>query len=337
MELSVADTVNYAAAASAADALGPTLRIFQVAMLDAYVDAVAPADNLTASIPWARASAASVPGMSALCYFFGTEAVNAHPDVPIGMVASSWGGVPIQVYMSPAALKQCGAAAAMPPTAEELIAAARAPGATLADKAAAAVALVRSPGVSATPAKPSCLYFSMFAPLLLTPVSGILWYQGESNAGDPVGYKCLQASMILDWRASWAAVGSDKDLPFAFIQLAGWPTGDSGIVPVMRVAVEDTLKLNKVGMVVAMDVSDPSGAYHPIHVRCGAGGACGGGRCGASACDYPRVVRVRRGSLLLPPPLSSHRGRPRLPAARSSGQTTSSMAMSHHPLHRPAP
>lgn len=264
MELSVSNTVDAAAAATAADALGATLRIFQVAMLDEYVNAIAPADNLTASIPWARASAASVPGMSALCYFHGVEAVHAHPDVPIGMVASSWGGVPIQVYMSPAALAKCGGAAAMPPSLDELLIAARAPGAGLADKAAAAAALAH-PRLGATPAKPSCLYFSMFAPLLLTPVSGVLWYQGESNAGDPNGYKCLQSSMILDWRASWAKVGSDADLPFVFIQLAAWPTGDSGMIPVMRVAVEDSLRLPKVGMVVAMDVSDPSGAYHPIH------------------------------------------------------------------------
>ncbi len=179
MELSIQNAAQVADVLAAADALGPRLRIFQVAMLDEYVNAAAPAANLTASIPWARASAASVPTMSALCYNFGVEAVTAHPEVPVGVLATSWGGVPLQVYMSPAALAACPAAAAPVPLAAR-VAAAAAPGATRADVAlgVAAAAELAFVGGRATPAKPSCLYFSMLAPLLAIPVTSILWYQG---------------------------------------------------------------------------------------------------------------------------------------------------------------
>lgn len=87
-----------------------------------------------------------------------------------------------------------------------------------------------------------------------------MWYQGESNVGDPLGYQCLQPSMIVDWRSSWAAVGSDPVVPFAFVQLAAWPMMDAPTLPVFRVAIENTsLSLPRVGMIVAADESDPAG------------------------------------------------------------------------------
>ena len=89
--------------------------------------------------------------------------------------------------------------------------------------------------------------------------------QGESNAGDPVGYQCLMPAMIEDWRASWAAVGSDPQLPFFFVQISAWPTQDSPLIPTFRLAVENALALPKVGMVVSADMADPAGAMHPIH------------------------------------------------------------------------
>ena len=85
-------------------------------------------------------------------------------------------------------------------------------------------------------------------------------HQGESNSADPIGYQCLQPSMIVDWRTSWAAVGSDVAVPFAFVQLAAWPTMDAPTIPIFRVAVENTsLALPRVGMIVAADESDPAG------------------------------------------------------------------------------
>lgn len=71
--------------------------------------------------------------------------------------------------------------------------------------------------------------------------------------------------MIEDWRQQWAAVGSSPTLPFFFVQLSAWPTQDSPTIPIFRVAVENSLALPNVGMVVSADLSDPAGALHPIH------------------------------------------------------------------------
>lgn len=100
---------------------------------------------------------------------------------------------------------------------------------------------------------------------LLTILAAPLLAQGEANSADPNGYECLLPAMITDWRASWATVGSDPQAPFLFVQLAPWPDGDTGVLPIMRVAMEAALALPKVGMAVAADMGDPAGAMHPIH------------------------------------------------------------------------
>jgi hypothetical protein len=111
-----------------------------------------------------------------------------------------------QVWMSPDALKQC------PETAPSLPVSGRA--------ALAVSVLERFISLKGCPTTPSSLYFSEIAPLLGRAVKGVLWYQGEANANDPYNYgHCLLPSMINDWRASWAAVGADPQLPFLFVQV----------------------------------------------------------------------------------------------------------------------
>jgi hypothetical protein len=248
----VAWSLYYNVTLAAAAGLGDRLRLLTVANLAAYVNATTPADNFTASLPWSRASAATAAGFSALCYHFGAEALAANPGLPIGLLANPWGGVPIEVYMSPQALAACPSAAAP----------ARAGAAQLALEALAAADRAPLRG-GASPVKPSCLYNSMMHPLLSVPVTALLWYrscrergarccwwrppagapltptrpslaprtlpspraEGEANAGDPLGYHCKQRAMVNDLRAAWASAGAAAVLPFAFVQLACWPTG----------------------------------------------------------------------------------------------------------------
>lgn len=171
MELTVGASFNFVTETMDADALGATLRIFQVAMLDSYAGVNTPQTNLSASIPWTRASVASVPAMSALCYYFGAELVKKHPDTPIGLLASSWGGTAIQPWMSPAALNRCKGAAPAP-THEELAASAD-PGLA----AVGRVALLSRSGQGAFPTNGSCLYNSMIYPLMQNPKRMLAWYQ----------------------------------------------------------------------------------------------------------------------------------------------------------------
>lgn len=65
--------------------------------------------------------------------------------------------------------------------------------------------------------KPAVLYKGMLSPLKELAFQGILFYQGESNTKQPVGYKDLMTLMIQDWRSLFK-----DELPFYYVQLANY-------------------------------------------------------------------------------------------------------------------
>jgi sialate O-acetylesterase len=60
----------------------------------------------------------------------------------------------------------------------------------------------------------STLYNGMISPIAPYNLRGVLWYQGESNAGDAGDYQAYLASLMRDWRAHFQA-----ELPFLIVQL----------------------------------------------------------------------------------------------------------------------
>ncbi len=109
---------------------------------------------------------------------------------------------------------------------------------------------------------PAALYNSMIAPLIPLTIRGVIWYQGESNAGRAYEYRTLFPTMIRDWRARWG-----RDLPFLFVQLANYqappaePTESAWAE--LREAQSMTLALPHTAQAVAIDV----GEAHDIHPR----------------------------------------------------------------------
>nr|WP_255486733.1 sialate O-acetylesterase [Mucilaginibacter sp. SP1R1] len=91
----------------------------------------------------------------------------------------------------------------------------------------------------------------MIHPLIPYGIKGILWYQGEANAGDYEQYKNLQVLMFTDWRTRWA----EGDIPFVFVQLPGLQGAKSW--PLMREAQAFSLTYPGTGMAVSIDVGDP--------------------------------------------------------------------------------
>jgi len=56
----------------------------------------------------------------------------------------------------------------------------------------------------------------MIAPLMPYAIKGVIWYQGESNAGARRSYQRLFTALIADWRSQWG----QGDFPFLFVQIA---------------------------------------------------------------------------------------------------------------------
>lgn len=104
------------------------------------------------------------------------------------------------------------------------------------------------------------LYNGMIHPLHQVTLKGILWYQGESNAKDPLGYARLFPGLITSWRAGFAR----PDLPFIFAQLASYGSsfdGEGEAWAWLRDAQAKALTLPQTAMVVTIDV----GEFQDIH------------------------------------------------------------------------
>ena len=111
---------------------------------------------------------------------------------------------------------------------------------------------------------PMLLWNAMVAPLTDVPVTGVLWYQGESNASDSEPYAGLFRALITGWRAEWGRPA----LPFFWVQLAGYrqpPDGpdDVGSWPALRAAQSAALALPRTAEALAIDV----GAADDVHPR----------------------------------------------------------------------
>lgn len=116
------------------------------------------------------------------------------------------------------------------------------------------------PAPPSTVLNASTFFNGMISPFVGYGLSGFLWYQGESNTGDPEKYKLLFPALIKDWRNLWG----DGDLPFFFVQLAAYEPGGVRVIDPnansswasLREAQASTLRLPAVEMATAIDVGD---------------------------------------------------------------------------------
>ena len=208
----------------------PNIRLFMVKRATSTV----PLDTVQSwDGGWKACSPQSVPEFSAVAYFFARE-INGYEQVPVGMILSSWGGTVAEAWTSGESLKK------MPAFADSVKAYEQLP----------------APQAPSNPNKVTLLYNSMIHPLLPYTIRGVIWYQGESNAGRGYQYRELFPLMIRDWRKQWG-VG---DFPFYFVQLANFsdpqPAPGESDWAELREAQLRTLSLAKTGMASAIDIGE---------------------------------------------------------------------------------
>jgi len=105
--------------------------------------------------------------------------------------------------------------------------------------------------------KPTGLYDAMIAPIQNYHIKGVIWYQGETNAGYPKGYQKLFETLIKSWRQQW----NEGNFPFLYVQLPNFeqesfnPNAPSGWAQI-REAQLKTLELPKTGMAITLGLGD---------------------------------------------------------------------------------
>lgn len=246
----------------AAAANYPRIRLFKVALK------VADQPLGDAEGAWQVCSPETVKSFSAVGYFFARH-LHEKLGVAVGVIQSAWGGTPAEAWTSRATLVSEATLqeflrewdrvlANWPETKrryeeslkrwEERAAEARREGREVPPKPGPPM----GPGHPHTPAG---LYNAMIAPLTPYTIRGVIWYQGESNAGKGHGYvyRQLFEALIRDWRQAWA----QGDFPFLFVQLANYAKAPSnGHWPLIQEAQLKTLEMRNTAMAVTIDIGD---------------------------------------------------------------------------------
>lgn len=219
-----------------------------------------PLDDVKGS--WNICSPQTAGNFSAVAYYFAKK-IQKETGLPVGLIHSSWGGTPAESWTKKevlgsdrdfsAILTRYHAAVDKYPASlkkynEEIIqwkkdsATAKLNGSTT----------PRKPAKPLLPEKnsksPMVLYNAMIHPLLPFTLKGVIWYQGESNAGRAYQYRKLFPALINSWRRDWKI-----DLPFYFVQIAPFAKQN----PEIREAQLLTFKnVPHTGMAVITDAGD---------------------------------------------------------------------------------
>ncbi len=198
----------------------PEIRFFTVLTSTA----LAPQQHLTGE--WVICTPETMSQFSAIMYFFGRE-LHRKLEVPVGLINSSWGGTPIEVWMPEFSI-----------TGDRL----------LQENAA----LLKP--VAWGPVEPGRAYNAMIHPLIPYCIKGALWYQGEANVDHPAVYARALSTLIESWRALWG-----YDFPFYYAQIAPW--SGYGTDNVNGAIIRDQQRMvlkktEKTGMAVLSDIGN---------------------------------------------------------------------------------
>jgi sialate O-acetylesterase len=114
--------------------------------------------------------------------------------------------------------------------------------------------------------QPAGLYNGSVAPIQPYGLRGVVWYQGETDAGNPAPYAKRLIRMIRLWRKAW----DNKDMPFLIVQLPGFyaPTegpADGGWAQA-REAQKLAAKATNSQLVVTIDLGDAEN-IHPLNKK----------------------------------------------------------------------
>lgn len=242
-----------------------------------------PVDNVTGS--WIAASEQSVLNFSATAYFFARE-VHIKTGLPVGIINASWGGTPIESWLSQSAQST------HKPTQKRIeqlnkniltfdeIKQNKIYKEKLSQwQTAKTIALInktrfkqRKPKLVIRPDRrphyPSNLYNGMIHPVIPYEIKGVIWYQGESNSKSLEKanfYQTQLTSLINNYRTDF----NNKNLPVYVVQLANYRKAQVNPVEVnqywpntresMRKA---TQALANADIAVAIDIGDASD-IHP--------------------------------------------------------------------------
>lgn len=147
---------------------------------------------------WCEHTPKGVSETSATAYFFAKMLYDVL-QIPIGVINASWGGTPIEAWMSPEILKK-----------------------EFATEFDLSHYDTRVWPESHPYKAPGVLYNGMLHSLAKYTAKGFIWYQGCTNRGRYEQYKRLQPAFVQMLRDDWG----NQEMPFYFTQIAPYQNRD---------------------------------------------------------------------------------------------------------------
>ncbi|MCO8120391.1 sialate O-acetylesterase [Stieleria sp. TO1_6] len=219
---------------------------------------------------WEACTPESVKQFSAVGYFFGRQ-LQATLGVPVGLIDNSWGGSSAEAWVRRDVLQSAG-------TFDDLLARWRETESSYDHDAAVAkykeqlkkwqeTKQGNQPRAPRNPLtnqhRPANLYNGVLNPVIGYSLRGVIWYQGESNAGRAYQYRDLFPLMIQNWRDEW----DQEKLPFYWVQLADYMAesaepADSAWAELREAQTMTMSKLPDTGEAVILNLGEASD-IHP--------------------------------------------------------------------------
>ena len=221
--------------------------------------------------------------VSQVCYIF-ASLISKALDTPVGVINSSWGGSRIEPWISRKAFENSPECKKFIDKLDEDVAnfeklranyianypkwLEQNPNWTLQNKNGKTRPQQPIDVISRND-QPTCMYNAMINGIAPLSPRGVLWYQGESNAGQPYEYGDLKKLMVNSWRKLFK-----RDFYFYYVELAAFT--DTQKQPVqkgswgaIREAQAEVLDLPKTGVVTSIDNGGSKvggqGDIHPPH------------------------------------------------------------------------
>ncbi len=215
-----------------AESKNPKIRLFKVP----HKIAAEPTTELGGK--WQECNPDTVAEFSGVAYYFARDLQKAL-NVPVGVIESNWGGTVAEAWTPKANLESN-------PDLKKLI-----------------PAEIRIDDQKPNANQGTVLFNGMINPLLPFAIKGVIWYQGESNAGRAYQYRTLFPTMIQSWREQW----KNPDMPFLFVQLAPYghnpkESGDSAWAELREAQFLTSQKVKNTAEAVITDVGDENN-IHP--------------------------------------------------------------------------
>jgi sialate O-acetylesterase len=199
---------------------------------------------------WKVCTPETVRDFSAVGYFFGRQ-LHETLDVPIGLIDDAWGGSACEAWVRRDLLEKDEKYRPLIARWEQIE---RNPDTA---KKAKGNPLTGNQ-------RPGNIYNGVLKPTIGYGIRGVIWYQGESNAGRAYQYRDLFPLMIQSWRDEW----QQGDFPFYWVQLADYlqekaEPGDSSWAELREAQTMTMDKLPNTGEAVIIDL----GEGRDIHPR----------------------------------------------------------------------